>query len=181
MPLAEKTIEDVLLHFSETKRVAIKRHREFVEKGIKQGTREDLQGGGLVRSAGGDATGLLGRKEEEREKGDARILGSGEFVNATLQQSESDLEKKYLPKRPIADFIESVAVQKGISPGLIRSNCRQRKLSEARALVAYLPVEEGSHTLTEVGRYLTMKHSSVSYAVGSGEKGPDTFRIFVSS
>jgi len=34
--LAEKTIEDVLLHFGETKRVAIKRYQEFVEKGIKQ-------------------------------------------------------------------------------------------------------------------------------------------------
>ena len=47
-PLAEKTIEDILLHFGESKRVAIKRYRDFVEKGIKQGTREDLQGGGLV-------------------------------------------------------------------------------------------------------------------------------------
>jgi putative transposase len=167
--LAEKTIEDILLHFGETRRAAIKRYREFVEKGVKQGKREDLQGGGLVRSAGGDVSGLLGRSKEEREKGDARILGSGEFVNATLKQSESDLEKKYLPRRPIADFIESVAVQKGISPELIRSNCRQRKLSEARALVAYLAVGEGRHTLTEVGRYLGMKHSSVSYAVRRGE------------
>jgi len=50
--LAEKTLEDILLHFGETKGAAIKRYREFVEKGIKQGTREDLQGGGLVRSAG---------------------------------------------------------------------------------------------------------------------------------
>ena len=46
--LAEKTIEDVLLHFGETKKVARRRYREFVKKGIEQGTREDLQGGGLV-------------------------------------------------------------------------------------------------------------------------------------
>ncbi len=32
---------------------------------------------GLVRSTGGDKRGLLGRTKEEREKGDARILGSG--------------------------------------------------------------------------------------------------------
>ena len=62
MPLAEKTIEDLRHYFGETKRVAIKRYRDFVEKGIKQGTREDLQGGGLVRSAGGETAGLLGRK-----------------------------------------------------------------------------------------------------------------------
>jgi len=31
-------------------------------------------------SAGGNRSGLLGRKKEEREKGDARILGSGDFA-----------------------------------------------------------------------------------------------------
>ena len=67
-----------------------------MEKGIKQGTREDLQGGGLVRSSGGETAGLLGCKVEEREKGDARILGSGDFVSETLQQAEVKFEKKYL-------------------------------------------------------------------------------------
>jgi len=74
MPLTEKTIEDVLLYFGKATKTARRRYREFVEKGIKQGTRKDLQGGGLVRSAGGETAGLLGRKAEEREKGDARIL-----------------------------------------------------------------------------------------------------------
>ena len=50
-PLAEKTIEDVLLYFGETKKLARRRYRRFVEKGIKHGRREDLQGGGLIRSA----------------------------------------------------------------------------------------------------------------------------------
>ncbi len=78
--LAEKTVEDVLLHFGETKRIARKRYREFVKNGVDQGKRPELQGGGLVRSAGGNKVGLLGRKKEEREKGDARILGSGDFA-----------------------------------------------------------------------------------------------------
>ncbi|MDZ7696654.1 MAG: transposase [Deltaproteobacteria bacterium] len=66
--LAEKTIEDVLLHFGETQKVARRRYREFVEKGIAQGRRPEFQGGGLVRSAGGKKAGLLGRSKEEREK-----------------------------------------------------------------------------------------------------------------
>jgi len=68
-PLAEKTLEDVLLHFGETQKVARRRYREFVEKGIAQGRRPEFQGGGLVRSAGGNKAGLLGRSKEEREKG----------------------------------------------------------------------------------------------------------------
>ncbi|MBC8466430.1 MAG: transposase, partial [Deltaproteobacteria bacterium] len=39
MPLAEKTIEDVLLHFGKTKKVARRRYRQFVKNGIEQGKR----------------------------------------------------------------------------------------------------------------------------------------------
>ena len=53
-PLAEKTLEDVLLHFGDTKKVARRRYRQFVKNGIDQGTRPDLQGAGLVRSSGGE-------------------------------------------------------------------------------------------------------------------------------
>jgi putative transposase len=77
MPLAEKTIEDILLHFGDTQKVARRRYRDFVEKGIAQGRRPEFQGGGLVRSAGGDKAGLLGRSNEEREKGDARNWAAG--------------------------------------------------------------------------------------------------------
>jgi len=85
-PLAEKTIEDVLLHFGNTRKVVRRRYREFVKKGIDQGKRPEFQGGGLVRSAGGDKRGLPGRKKEERENGDARILGSGDFVSRMLHE-----------------------------------------------------------------------------------------------
>jgi hypothetical protein len=78
--LAEKTIEDVLLYFGDTLPDAGRRYRHFVKQGIAQGARPELQGGGLVRSAGGKKAGLLGRKKEEREKGDERILGSGDFA-----------------------------------------------------------------------------------------------------
>ncbi len=44
------------------------------------GHRTDLQGGGLIRSSGGDKAGLLGQKKEDREKSDQRILGSGDFA-----------------------------------------------------------------------------------------------------
>jgi hypothetical protein len=49
--LAEKTVEDVLLHFGNTLKAARKRYRQFVKNGIEQGTRPEFQGGGLVRPA----------------------------------------------------------------------------------------------------------------------------------
>jgi REP element-mobilizing transposase RayT len=85
--LAEKTIQDILLYFGNKPKDARRKYRQFIKKGIDHGSRPDLQGGGLVRSAGGDTTGLLGRKKGERENGDERILGSGEFVNDALKKA----------------------------------------------------------------------------------------------
>ena len=79
----------------------------------------------MVRSAGGNKTDLLGRRKEEREKGDARVLGSGDFVNTTLHQSEKLLERKYKPKKSIDDLIRVVAEESGLSPELICSGSRE--------------------------------------------------------
>ena len=120
-----------------------------------------MQGGGLVRSAGGDKAVLLGLKREEREKGDARILGSGGFVSTTLEQSERILEKKYLPKRPIEELIEVVAGKLGLKPELICSGNRQRQYSEARSVLAWLAVEEVGHPAAEVARFLGISRVGV--------------------
>jgi len=159
--LAEKTIEDVLLHFGKTEKVARRRYRQFVKKGIDIGNRPELQGGGLVRSAGGNKADLLGRKKEEREKGDARILGSGDFVGETLQQAERSFERKYLPKRPIEELVEIVAGKLGLKPELICSGNRQRQYSEARSMLAWLAVEEVGHPAAEVARFLGISRVGV--------------------
>ena len=91
--LAEKTIEDVLLQFGDKLREARRRYRQFVKNGVDQGQRLELQGGGLVRSAGGDKRELLGRKKEERELSDERILGSGDFVAKVIKEIEGRDEK----------------------------------------------------------------------------------------
>ena len=167
-PLTEKTIEDVLLHFGETHKVARRRYRQFVKNGIDQGKRPELQGGGLVRSAGGNKAGVLGRKKEEREKGDARILGSGDFVGETLQQAETSFEKKYLPKLPIEELIEIVAGKLGLKPELICSGSRKPRISDARSIIAHMAVEETGHSATDVARYLGIKQTSVLQSVKKG-------------
>jgi len=129
-----------------------------------------LQGGGLIRSSGGEKAGLLGQKKEERDKFDQRILGSGDFVSTTLQQSERILEKKYLPKRPIEELIEVVAERLDLSPELICSGSRKRLISDARALLAYLAVEETGHKATDVARILGIKRVSVHHAAKKGKK-----------
>jgi len=58
MSLAERTFQDVRLHFGDNLGEARRRYRHFVKQGVDQGKRPDLQGGGLVRSSGGEKAGL---------------------------------------------------------------------------------------------------------------------------
>ncbi|RZB29795.1 MAG: hypothetical protein SRB1_02075 [Desulfobacteraceae bacterium Eth-SRB1] len=173
--LAEKTVEDVLQYFGKSLKEARRRYRQFVEKGIKQGRRSELQGGGLIRSSGGDKAGLLGQKKEDREKSDQRILGSGGFVGAVLQKSERLLEKKYKPKQTIDDLIAAVADKVGISPELICSGSRKKKIADARALLAYLAVEEVGHPAAEVARSLAISRVNAGRCAERGKKVFDNY------
>jgi len=129
-----------------------------------------LQGGGLVRSAGGDTSVLSPKRKEDRELSDQRVLGSGGFVGAVLQESERLLEKKYKPKRPIEELIEVVAGRLDLKPKLICSGSRQQKIAEARALVAYLAVEETGHSAAEVARHLGVRRVNVLRSAKKGRK-----------
>ena len=141
-----------------------------MEKGIKQGRRPELQGGGLVRSAGGDTSVLCSKDKENRELSDQRVLGSGGFVGAVLQESERLLKKKYKPKRPIEELIEFVAGRLDLKPKLICSGSRQKKIAEARALVAYLAVEETGHSAADVARYLGIGRANVLRSIKRGRE-----------
>ena len=121
---------------------------------------------------------LLGRLKEEREKGDARILGSGDFVTETLEQTEVKLEKKYLPKRPIGELVEGVAGKLGVKPELIYSGNKQRRYSEARSLVAFLAVEEVGHPAADVARFLGLTRMGVQKAVMRGSELQNRNLIF---
>jgi len=84
--------EYVLASFAKTVPVARKRYLSYVETGLSQGRRNDLMGGGLIRSLGGWAE-VKGAKEKVRDriKGDERILGGSDFVNQMLAEAHEGL------------------------------------------------------------------------------------------
>ncbi|MBC8462491.1 MAG: hypothetical protein H8D67_31355 [Deltaproteobacteria bacterium] len=168
MSLADKTIQDVLLHFGETKKVARRRYRQFVKNGIDQGKRPELQGGGLVRSAGGEKAGLLGRKNEEREKGDARILGSGDFVAKILHRADSDWDRRQRYHVSLGELISKVAKGLNINEGDLLSSKRQSRISDARAIICYLAVMELDVKGIHVGKALKISGQSVSRCIDRG-------------
>jgi hypothetical protein len=63
-------------------------YKRFVAAGFDRGRREELRGGGLVRSSS-RLTQLLEGSPEERELSDERILGSDDFVESVLRDSDA--------------------------------------------------------------------------------------------
>ena len=168
--LAEKTIEDVLRYFGETFKTARRRYRQFVEKGIKHGRREDLQGGGLIRSSRGDKAGLLGLKKEEREKGDARILGSGDFVVQALKRANELHERSTKSRISLNELIKRVSKDRNIDLKDLISSKRKKDISNTRAIISYLAAIELRHSGAKIASELRLSEKSVSRCIERGKK-----------
>ena len=83
----------ILGMFHEKASLARYRYRDFVQKGIADGRRPELTGGGLIRSLGGWAAAKALRKANTLQKGDERILGDGDFVEAVLSEANEVYER----------------------------------------------------------------------------------------
>ena len=167
--LAEKTVEDVLLHFGKKLRESRRRYRQFVKNGIYQGKRPELQGGGLVRSAGGNKRGLLGRKREEREKGDARILGSGVFITEMLKTAGKSFETRSVEKLSLDEVIEVVAKHIGLTVEDLKSTSRKRKAVQGRSIVACAAVRSFGYKGSEVADVLSLSRPTISSYLEKGK------------
>ena len=168
-PLAEKTIEDVLLNFGNAKKVSQRRYREFVKNGIEQGKCPEFQGGGLVRSAGGNKAGLIGRKKEDREKGDARVLGSGDFVNDALSKAGEEWEAKAGSRPPLDAPLHTVSEAFDLSSRQLKSRSRRKPILDARSVLARVAVRDHGYQGIGVAEALSLSPSTVSRIVECGE------------
>jgi REP element-mobilizing transposase RayT len=168
--LAEKTIEDVLKYFGKSLKEARRRYRQFVEKEIKQGRREDLQGGGLIRSSGGDKAGLLGLKKEDREKADQRILGSGNFVSDVLKNANENAEKKTGLNISLTELTRGVCKKFDIKSSELMLDIRRAPYTQARAIISYFSIHELGCRGSDVAKTLNISRASVSKAMLRGKK-----------
>jgi hypothetical protein len=101
---------------------ARRRYRAFVEKGIADGKRPELTGGGLIRSVGGWAAAKALRRANALQKGDERILGDGDFVDAVLSEAKEAYERKHRLKAKGIDVdtvVQRAAQIAGIEPSQV--------------------------------------------------------------
>ena len=158
----------VLEFFGDGKTAARERYRKFVEKGVAEGRRPDLVGGGLIRSMGGWSVVRSLRRGERAEKGDERILGSSEFVVQLLREAGPDIRHQ-LPrkeKEDVADnLIEDACKKNGIDPGALTAGSRSRKLSALRHELSHRLVTELGLPLAEAARRLGVTTGAISNAL----------------
>jgi len=155
----------VLKWFGKKEGEAKKSYRDFVKKGIAQGRRPDLTGGGLIRSMGGWSAVKALRKSGIKEESDARLLGSGEFVSELVKQAE--LTVKYqLPaedlQKYIKEEIEKACKNEKIKVSILRSGSRRSPLPNIRKELAVKLVNEYGVSLAETARQLGVSTSGIA-------------------
>jgi REP element-mobilizing transposase RayT len=168
--LAEVTIEDVLKHFGKRLKDARQNYHHFVEKGIKQGRRPELQGGGLVRSAGGDTSVLSPKRKEDRELSDERILGSGDFVSGVMKKANELMDDRARFSISLQDLASKVCSRFEITFDELTSRRRKRNLSQARAVFCYLAVDQLGYSGENMVRTLKISGRGVSDCRDRGKK-----------
>jgi REP element-mobilizing transposase RayT len=166
-------VNEVLAWFAPKRRQARKRYRSFVEKGIQQGRRKDLTGGGLLRSAGGWLNVKMLREAKIFYKSDERILGDSDFVESVLAAADEQIKRKYALQAAGLDLdglAEIVARITGVRPSRIFSPGKKRSSVHARSLLCFWASRELGITLAELSRRTRISQSSISMSVHRGEQ-----------
>jgi REP element-mobilizing transposase RayT len=165
--------EYVLSYFGKQRYSAKKHYYAFMSEGVEQGHRDDLTGGGLIRSLGGWSAVRQSALKGAQIKSDERILGDGDFVDSMLSEANEQFERFYALKRRGYDLDKAAgraADVTGVEISGIFSRSRQKDRVAARSLFCYWASRELGIAHTELARRLEISLPAISYAVERGER-----------
>jgi putative transposase len=168
-----QSVDQTLALFGEGVYRARINYREFMLKGVDLGTRPELVGGGLIRSAGGWTEVREMRKAGIFHKGDERILGSGDFVDTVLADAKESMQRRYAWKAKgvsLDYLIRIVSDLMALDSRAIIGPSKSRNIGRVRILICYWAVRELGFSMTEVANHLGIAVSTVSVAVSKGER-----------
>jgi REP element-mobilizing transposase RayT len=155
----------VLAWFGKKESEAKRAYREYVKDGIERGRREDLVGGGLIRTLGGWSQVLSLRRSKEKVLSDERILGSGEFVERILEEAENQVKYQVsINERRIKaeKKIQEICKKEGLNKEELQGGSRRGRISRIRAQLAIELTERYGLSLAEAGRQLGVSTSAIS-------------------
>lgn len=158
--------EEVLRYFGEKETDAKKKYIEFVKKGISN--KENYEGGGLIRSAGGMQEVLGNRSAGIREMYDERILGSGNFVERVYKKlGEKDI--RLSKTKDIKTLIKKIALYYGVKEDEIIKT-RKKDVRKARNVFVYFANKYFGETGENIAKVLGIGSGAVSIAKEKGRQ-----------
>ena len=162
----------ILRLFGEKVSAARKGYRIYVKKGIAQGRRPELVGGGLIRSAGGWSLVKAMRHAKDHMKSDERILGDGDFTQSVLDEAKERLEESCRLQAQGYDLekvTNRVSSELGIDPEQVWAAGKHPITVKARSLMCYWAVRKLGFSATEISKKLGVSQPSVCISVKRGE------------
>ncbi len=163
----------VLKYFGKQRHSARRCYEVFVEEGFLQGRREDLAGGGLIRSLGGWRAIKASDLKGTFIKSDERILGDGDFVEEVLTEAKEAFERRYAIKRQGYD-LEKVASRVAEICAVDVSDifCRQKQpiKVKARSLFCYWASCDLGISHLDLARHIGISGPGVGTCVERGKK-----------
>lgn len=166
-------VREVLRFFADETALARTRYRRFVEEGASTGRRNDLVGGGLIRSSGGWTNVMAMRRDNLFRKSDERILGDGDFVDRVLSDAQERMERRYHLQAmgfDIENIANHVCQLLAIGSAELFTSGKEPTKVIARSLFCYFAVRELGVSQSELSRHLNLSAAAVSMAVRRGEK-----------
>lgn len=161
----------ILALFGKQAGPARRNYRAFVTKGIPEGRRKDLVGGGLVRSSGGWAAVKTLRSKKAHMKSDERILGDSDFVTTMLAKNKEDIDRAYVLRSKGVDIefiVRRVAQLLQMEADDVWARGRYRQLVIARSLLCYWAVRDLNISMASMARRLKISTVAVSKSVRRG-------------
>ena len=162
----------VLGYFGKRKAEARKKYESFVKEGVTQGRRNELTGGGLIRSLGGWTEARDALKGGVHIMSDERILGDSDFVDSVISQSDEHYERRHKLRRKgydLARIAQRVSEVLGMKPDEVFSKGRQNWKVTARSLLCFWASRELGMSHTALAKKLEMSLAGVGFSVERGE------------
>jgi len=162
----------VLGYFDKRQDEARKQYESFVKLGVTQGRREELAGGGLIRSLGGWTAARDAVKGGVHIMSDERILGDSAFVDSVISQSGERYERRHHLEQQGYDLdrvAQRVSEVLGIKPEEVFSKGRQGRKVTARSLFCFWAARELGMSHTALAKKLEMSLANIGFSVERGE------------
>jgi len=162
--------EEILRYFGKGKG-SVKRYAAFVEEGIFRGKREELVGGGLLRSVGGWSQVVSMRRRGQGMASDERILGKGEFVERVIGETQRQERETLRLRRKapeLSELLKEVAKREGLDEEALKRVRRKREVSAALKAFCQEAVQKYGYPGASVARFLGITTSLANrYAASS--------------